>query len=693
MEQDTTLDHNHGKLAFDGESDALVKLLQEHVIALHHGEPHVRRGALAGVASLLDLMREVKTREALLGVLKVCLWREDDPCLVQSVVKVLVDVAVVPLASGGQGLGAVNAGAGDGFVSSTSSPMKRRGEGAGAEERERFAVVRSVAQVLHGFLAGKDGVGLGLQSSVRVQVLHSLLKVGEKSEGVVTWESLGLVVRRQLRSSDPRVRAVVLRLLVESVQERRVGEVENVKRRRVGEATGVGEVQGSVDVEMKLVRSDEHETDQQVVGRSSMKVGEMLLVSLVDYMKDPYPSVRETAVRALMKLHGKGYELTSECCKNAAILYRDSFEYVRIAAIEMVGLWVRSQLDVKDHSSLKQRTEAFLQVCTTVTDMNMRVREAAFRVLGEATRIPESVLLQTLTKKVAKAPKEADVSSNASIVAKEGDTGSPKFEEGASLLDASAAGAFVHGLEDEYLEVRCVAIEALAKLACKCERMVFGAANLLLDMLNEEVEVVRMQALSALSQLATSGYLSVHDQHLHLFLSVVEDISPEMRTGGRNLLASSRLPSFSTFHSIVRALLTSLEHHPEDEEGVISTFSVLGQTHPTYTECITQELLQEMQGYLNEEVGLDEPRFAAILSLFLGAGLSNSNIVSLIPARFLSYASFISHKLPDSLPSIKLRPVGLKSVRFSWTNREKLQMNAHVGIGRRVLHISNPAAR
>lgn len=61
-----------------------------------------------------------------------------------------------------------------------------------------------------------------------------------------------------------------------------------------------------------------------------------------------------------------------------------------------------------------------------------------------------------------------------------------------------------------------MAIEALARLACKCDRMVFGAANLLLDMLNEEVEAVRMRAMLALSQLATAGYLTVHDQHLHL---------------------------------------------------------------------------------------------------------------------------------------------------------------------------------
>lgn len=61
-----------------------------------------------------------------------------------------------------------------------------------------------------------------------------------------------------------------------------------------------------------------------------------------------------------------------------------------------------------------------------------------------------------------------------------------------------------------------MAIQALANLACMCEKMVFGAASLLLDMLNEEVGVVRMQAMHALSQLATAGYLTVHDQHLHL---------------------------------------------------------------------------------------------------------------------------------------------------------------------------------
>jgi hypothetical protein len=67
-----------------------------------------------------------------------------------------------------------------------------------------------------------------------------------------------------------------------------------------------------------------------------------------------------------------------------------------------------------------------------------------------------------------------------------------------------------------FLQVRTVAMEALAKLACGCEKMVPGAADLLLDMLNDEATSVRMQAMHALSRLAGTGHLSVLDNHLHM---------------------------------------------------------------------------------------------------------------------------------------------------------------------------------
>jgi len=86
--------------------------------------------------------------------------------------------------------------------------------------------------------------------------------------------------------------------------------------------------------------------------------------------------------------------------------------------------------------------------------MNMKVRLEAFHALGRMKSIEERVLLQTLTKKVCgTVSKENDNLSNVSGIASESDTDLVKFEEGANLLHASAAGAFVHGLEDEFSEV------------------------------------------------------------------------------------------------------------------------------------------------------------------------------------------------------------------------------------------------
>lgn len=70
------------------------------------------------------------------------------------------------------------------------------------------------------------------------------------------------------------------------------------------------------------------------------------------------------------------------------------------------------------------------------------------------------------------------------------------------------------------------------------------------------------------------------------------------------------------------------------------------------------------------EAGIDEPRCASLLALFLGAGSSNPLFVSLIPAKLLSYATYLSHKLPTSLPVLKMCPLGLKTMQFVWSPRK-----------------------
>jgi hypothetical protein len=58
------------------------------------------------------------------------------------------------------------------------------------------------------------------------------------------------------------------------------------------------------------------------------------------------------------------------------------------------------------------------------------------------------------------------------------------------------------------------------------------------------------------------------------FLSVLEDTNTEMRQAGHSLLASVHLPNFATFHAIVRALLSSLEHYHK-VGGIIANNCIL----------------------------------------------------------------------------------------------------------------------
>lgn len=80
-------------------------------------------------------------------------------------------------------------------------------------------------------------------------------------------------------------------------------------------------------------------------------------------------------------------------------------------------------------------------------DMHMEVRFEAFVALGKVRLVHEAVLLQSLSKKIL------GIKSGKAIV--ECSTKGTKI----SLL--SAAGAFVHGIEDEFYEVNLVLIIVL----------------------------------------------------------------------------------------------------------------------------------------------------------------------------------------------------------------------------------------
>lgn len=81
-----------------------------------------------------------------------------------------------------------------------------------------------------------------------------------------------------------------------------------------------------------------------------------------------------------------------------------------------------------------------MQICSLVRDMNVGVRVEAFTALGKFAYVSENILLQTLSKKVLGIIKEKQSLALSRSNSHE-------------IQAVIAAGAFIHGLEDEYSEV------------------------------------------------------------------------------------------------------------------------------------------------------------------------------------------------------------------------------------------------
>lgn len=93
-------------------------------------------------------------------------------------------------------------------------------------------------------------------------------------------------------------------------------------------------------------------------------------------------------------------------------------------------------------------------------------------------------------------------------------------EDNLNLMASGACGAFIHGLEDECLEVRGESVDALCQLSINCPELASTAIDFLVDMFNDEIESVRLKAIVALTKIA--HYVLLGDDQVDIVLSVIE---------------------------------------------------------------------------------------------------------------------------------------------------------------------------
>lgn len=373
----------------------------------------------------------------------------------------------------------------------------------------------------------------------------------------------------------------------------------------------------------------------------------VLLTVLLGFIKDPYPYVRRAALDSLIGLCKcivvEDRAMVEGCYLRAVELLFDTEECVRCSAVHVVSEWGKWLVANSEDKSKRDCSDAlYVQLCSMVRDMSVKVRIEAFNTLGKAGMASEYILMQTLSKKVLPITKEKMLSGQLS-------------GKLLSLPASNAAGAFVHGLEDEFFEVRSSACYALRMPAILSADFAAGALGLLMDVLNDDSTVVRLQALETMHHMAVFGHLKVQEMHMHMFLGALVDVNSSIRFTARKVLRLTKLRDLPMFKLAADKLIQSLEIYPQDESDVLSLIFDIGRSHGSFAVSITKENFSEMEPSSESTWDFNSSKTAARLVLAISAPLSHGSEqqqLNIIPSIIYSYAVTMLGRISDCLTEV-----------------------------------------
>ncbi|KAH0944626.1 hypothetical protein HN011_000325 [Eciton burchellii] len=359
------------------------------------------------------------------------------------------------------------------------------------------------------------------------------------------------------------------------------------------------------------------------------------LTLISNYARSQDPRVRAQAFETMAELHShRGCRLPASFFKEACAALRDDYEIVRQVVLKLIWLLGREYPENiivgSDGDDIRMIDCAFSQICSLMGDLSPRVRASAMSLLGTMKNVSRRYIEQALDKKQKVVEAER-----------------PEVEE-----KSGSCGAFIHGLEDEFLEVRTAAVEALCTLSLEQPSIARISLDFMVDMFNDEIQNVRLRAIESLKKMSTS--VTLREDQLETILGALEDFSGEVREGLHSMLAASHLATTNCLYMCVNRLLDNLTRYPQDKESIRNSLAALGASHPYLTLPLVPQLLGRHPFFDTPEPDVDEPSYASVLVLIFNAALHCPSMHAL----FTEHASKHYHYLRDTMPHLvpRLRP-------------------------------------
>uniref|UniRef100_A0A1B0D7Z6 Integrator complex subunit 4 n=1 Tax=Phlebotomus papatasi TaxID=29031 RepID=A0A1B0D7Z6_PHLPP len=389
-------------------------------------------------------------------------------------------------------------------------------------------------------------------------------------------------------------------------------------------------------------------------------------VELIGRYTDSQDSrVRAQAFRSILTLGSRGVDLTPKLYSRATDALKDDYECVRKEALQLVyelGIRHPEHMILVPDSDMEMRLvdAAFGNVCSAMCDLSMQL-------LGGMTAVGSEFLNQTLDKKLMsnlrrkKSLHERNLenftSGEWSSGKKWADDAPKEFLNAASisLIATGACGALVHGLEDEFLEVRTASVDSMCRLALIHPPFASTSLDFLVDMFNDEIESVRLKAIYSLTKI--SKHITLREDQLETMLSSLEDYSVEVREGLHLMLGACKVSTQACLKLVVQKVLDVLSKYPQDKESAFGCLQRVGQKHPDLCMALTPQLLQDHPFFDSAERDVEDPAYVCILVMLFNAAQHRPPMLSLFPETTIRHYGYLRDTMPNFVPHLMLRTV------------------------------------
>lgn len=296
--------------------------------------------------------------------------------------------------------------------------------------------------------------------------------------------------------------------------------------------------------------------------------------------------------------------------------------------------------------------DAFSRVCSRVQDSERQVRQLAVQLLSDLAKfVPDDCLIRTLGRAVMSDRSVrrtvADKSAVLSCTEKTGVLPTASVNS-MGILPTGPNGALISGLEDDYFEVRCATLDTIAHIASLSAEFALSCQDLLVDMLTDDIQEVRLTAVTALG--AVGDQVSLQSDQMAIITSAMTEGSGPIRRGLHQILSKCRLSSAPCLISLLSGLLHNLRRYPQDRNSLWQCAAFVGERHPAFVESCLASLLRTHSWLGSPEPNWEDPAYLTVLLLVLNAEIGAPGMAAKFPRHLASTKMYLRELVPSLLP-------------------------------------------